>query len=135
VLWSPATGNTAASLSGHLSSVNSLSFNPKGDALVSASSDGTVRRWDVRRPGAPPINLPGHDSWVWTVSFSPDGDRIVSGGGDKSVHIWPATTERLAEEICQQVDRRLTPEEWDRAMPADLPFDNQQGCPGSAATP
>lgn len=135
VLWNPATGNTAASLPGHLSSVNSLSFGPKGDALVSASSDGTVRRWDVRRPGAPPITLNGHDSWVWTVSFSPDGDRIVSGGSDKTVRIWAATTERLADEICRQVDRPLTREEWEQSMPADLPFDNQRGCPGSATIP
>lgn len=135
VLWNPATGSAAAALAGHLSSVNSLSFSPKGDALVSASSDGTVRRWDVRRPGAPPITLPGHDSWVWAVSFSPGGDRIVSGGGDKTVRLWPATTESLAEEICRRVDRRLTPEEWERTMPADLPFDNQRGCPASAAAP
>lgn len=133
VLWSPATGSAAASLPGHLSSVNALSFDPKGDALVSASSDGTVRRWDIRRPGTPPITLSGHESWVWTVSFSPAGDRIVSGGSDKTVRIWAATTERLADEICRQVTRRLTPEEWERAMPADLPFDNQRGCPASAA--
>jgi len=131
VLWNPAAGSAAASLAGHLSSVNSLSFNPKGDALVSASSDGTVRRWDVRRPGTPPITLSGHESWVWTVSFSPEGDRIVSGGSDRTVRLWAATTERLAEEICRQVNRHLTPEEWQRAMPADLPFDNQRGCPGS----
>lgn len=134
VLWNPAAGSAAASLPGHLSSVNSLSFSPKGDALVSASSDGTVRRWDVRRPGAPPITMNGHDSWVWTASFSPDGSRIVSGGSDRTVRIWEATTESLAEEICRRVDRRLTPEEWERAMPADLPFDNQRGCPPSTAT-
>ncbi|HEY2737609.1 MAG TPA: WD40 repeat domain-containing protein, partial [Thermoanaerobaculia bacterium] len=131
VLWNPATASAAASLPGHLSSVNALSFDPKGDALVSASSDGTVRRWDIRRPGTPPITLSGHESWVWTVSFSPAGDRIVSGGSDKTVRLWPATTERLADEICRQVNRSLTPEEWERAMPADLPFDNQRGCPGS----
>lgn len=130
VLWNTATGSTAAALPGHLSSVNALSFSPKEDALVSASSDGTVRLWDIRRPGVPPITLTGHDSWVWTVSFSSEGDRIVSGGSDRTVRIWAATAERLAEEICRQVDRPLTREEWERSMPADLPFDNQRGCPG-----
>ncbi|HEX4963263.1 MAG TPA: hypothetical protein VF173_20705 [Thermoanaerobaculia bacterium] len=135
VLWNPATGSAAASLTGHLSSVNALSFDPRGDALVSASSDGTVRRWDVRRSGTSPITLSGHESWVWAVSFSPEGDQIVSGGSDKTVRIWAATTERLAGEICRQVGRRLTREEWERALPADLPFDGQRGCPPSAAAP
>lgn len=134
VLWNPSTGSAAASLPGHLSSVNSLSFSPQGDALVSASSDGAVRLWDVRRPGAPPITLTGHDSWVWTASFHPEGDRIVSAGSDRTVRIWPATTERMAAEICRQVGRPLTPEEWERSMPVDLPFDNERGCPASTTT-
>lgn len=33
---------------GHLNSVNSLIFNPKGDKLYSCDADGIVKQWDLR---------------------------------------------------------------------------------------
>jgi energy-coupling factor transporter ATP-binding protein EcfA2 len=123
-------GGPPSRLLGHASAVNSLSFDPKGDSIASASSDGTIRLWDVRRAGAvPPIVLRGHDGWVWTAAFTADGGRLVSGGADRTVRLWPARVEVLARELCGAVHRGLTREEWSRAMPADLAYSGESPCP------
>ena len=59
-----AGGNAPVSLLAHASSVNSLSFDPKGGFLASASSDGTLRLWDLDRSQSDPIALKGHEGWV-----------------------------------------------------------------------
>jgi WD40 repeat protein len=109
--------------------VNALSFGRRGDALASASSDGTIRLWRAGRPDVQPIVLTGHDAWVWGVAFS--GDRIVSAGEDRTLRIWAARTETLAAELCHVVGttghKQLTREEWSRYMPPDLAY--AQGCP------
>jgi WD40 repeat protein/energy-coupling factor transporter ATP-binding protein EcfA2 len=123
-------GGPSSRLLGHVSAVNSLSFDPKGDFVASASSDGTIRLWDVHRAGAvPPIVLRGHDGWVWAAAFIADGGRLVSGGADRTVRLWPARVEVLARELCGAVHRGLTREEWSRVMPADLAYSEESPCP------
>src|SRR5262249_14358146 len=46
-LWDPNTGRQHATLSGHANSVRSVTFSPDGKALASASSDRSIRLWDV----------------------------------------------------------------------------------------
>jgi WD40 repeat protein len=48
-LWEVASGNVRATLKGHTGPVTSLAFTPDGMALVSGSTDMTVRLWDVLR--------------------------------------------------------------------------------------
>src|SRR5436309_1609364 len=104
---------------GHTSTVNALSFSRDGDYLASASSDSTVRLWNLKTPGAS-IVLPGHQSWVWTVGFTPDGDRIVSGGEDRTIRVWPAHVSLLASDLCAAVSpekKALTEKEWTKHIP------------------
>ena len=123
-------GGASSRLLGHVSAVNALSFNPKGDFVASASSDGTIRLWDVHRVGAaPPIVLRGHDGWVWAAAFSPDGERLVSGSADRTVRLWPARVDALARELCGAVHRGLTKEEWSRSLLADLAYPGESPCP------
>jgi WD40 repeat protein/energy-coupling factor transporter ATP-binding protein EcfA2 len=123
-------GGSPARLLGHTSPVNSLRFDPKGDFIASASSDGTIRLWDVHRPGTvQSIVLRGHDGWVWAVEYSPDGDQLVSGSADRTVRLWPARVEVMARQLCGAVHRGLTQEEWSRSMPADLPYSGESPCP------
>ncbi|MEG4326690.1 WD40 repeat domain-containing protein, partial [Microcoleus sp. herbarium5] len=73
-------------LSGHTTRVKSVSFNKKGDILASASSDRTVRLWQVKLPLV--TRLQADSQKVFYVSFSPDGQKFASAGQDSTVQIW-----------------------------------------------
>ena len=46
-LWDAATGEELRILTGHRSSVSSVSFNPDGTRIVSGSEDNTIKVWDA----------------------------------------------------------------------------------------
>lgn len=84
-LYDVESKSRMAGLSGHTKKVNTLSFNFRGDMLVSGGDDGRVIVWNI--PG-------GTKKFVWTVgntytvSFSPDSRIIASGGDGGIVRLW-----------------------------------------------
>ena len=46
-LWDVVSGQKKATLIGHTSDVNSVSFSPEGTTLASGSDDGTILLWDM----------------------------------------------------------------------------------------
>ena len=83
-------GDWRGDVSGHTNAVTSLAFKPNSYVLASASSDKTIRIWDVGD-----INnlrhvrtLRGHTEAVWDVAWSPDGRTLASASPDGTVRLW-----------------------------------------------
>ncbi|WP_424100153.1 AAA-like domain-containing protein [Moorena producens] len=87
-------GNQLAVLTGHESSVNSVSFSRDGKTLATASDDNTVRVWDLQ--GNQLAVLTGHLGWVTSVRFSRDGQRLASASWDNTVRVWDLQGNQLA---------------------------------------
>ena len=60
---------------------------PDGRSAISASSDHTVKVWDLEN-GSIKHNLLGHTNVVSSVAITPDGKLGVSGGFDQKIKIW-----------------------------------------------
>ena len=72
----------------HRGAVLACEFAPKGDTIVSGSSDKTLQIWDVAL-GTCQATLEGHSSCVNCVQFNPvDAGQLVSGSDDKTVKLW-----------------------------------------------
>jgi WD40 repeat protein len=83
-------------LKGHTGTVKGVAFSPDGARLVSGSSDGTVKVWDLQAVRADVadssvLTFKGHTSGVNSVAFTPDGTRIISGSRDQTVKVWDST--------------------------------------------
>ncbi|MBR8834889.1 MAG: NACHT domain-containing protein [Stigonema ocellatum SAG 48.90 = DSM 106950] len=95
----PLGEGSAVTLQGHTSWVCSVAFSPDGTMLASASSDQTLKLWDVSQ-GRCLKTLLGHTRWVSSVAFSPDGTTLVSCGGDNTLRLWDVLTGKCVK-ICQ----------------------------------
>ena len=87
-----ATRERIATLGGHRTWVNAVSFSPDGTLLASGSWDQTIKLWDVATQ-TEVATLEGHAHGVTSVAFSaPNGTLLATGGQDGMVILWDVLT-------------------------------------------
>lgn len=71
--------------------INSASFSPDGNSIVTSSNDKTARVWDSHS-GQPLKVLSGHKSQVYSASYRPDGNVIITKSWDitRTTALWDA---------------------------------------------
>ncbi|SEF93234.1 WD40 repeat [Nonomuraea solani] len=111
-LVSAATLPLATPLTGHTDAVSGLAFRPDGKVLASSSDDGTIRLWDVSRPGkARPLGLPltGLEFGVTSLAFG--AGRIVAGADLSHIRLWdvsdPAAPKTLGEPLANDTESEI----------------------------
>jgi WD40 repeat protein len=115
-------------LRGHDGPIRSLAFSPVEATLATGSEDATLRLWKLDAPESPPAVLGGREEWVRALVFSPDGQTLASSSADGTVRLWVPRAELLVDHVCERVRRNLTPEEWERFVGPDMPYERQT-CP------
>ncbi len=113
-------------LRGHDGLVYTVAWHPKENQLVSASSDKTVRIWDVGN-GEELAVLRGHGNAVFAAAWDLSGQRLASTSVDQTVRVWDARTGkeltvlRGHEEVVSAVSwdpagRWLASSSWDQTV-------------------
>jgi WD40 repeat protein len=82
-------------IQGHAGPVNDIAWDPSGEWIVTAGSDGSARLWDLQgllsgdsNFADPAYFLAGHNGPVNAVAWSADGTRVATAGADGLVWIW-----------------------------------------------
>lgn len=127
-IWDIQSRTLVDNLRGHRARITDLRFSPEGDILASASNDGSVRLWETADLNNQPIVLSGNSGFVFSLAFSPDGSNILTGSTEANrLLVSPTRTRYLAGEICPNIDRDLTNEEWSTFVGADIPYEETCG--------
>jgi WD40 repeat protein len=91
-IWDINTGNQLGVLEGrHERAVNSVVITNDGDFAITASSDRTVRVWNLKE-GVEVRRLVGHTAAVNQVAITPGRDLAVSASDDQSIRLWELAT-------------------------------------------
>jgi WD40 repeat protein len=102
-------------LSGHISAVTSVAFSLDGKQIVTSSSDGTARVWDIEGDTERAIlrghTYEGHVGRVRVAALSPDGSIIATAGEDGTVRLYLNDIDMLMALAKSRVTRTLTPKE------------------------
>ena len=111
--------------SGSRFSVSSVALSADGRFLAAGHGNGSVSVWDLAFP-ASPTELTDHEGYVNGLAFSPVEWMLASGAADGDIHLWSSTA-TLAELVCARVGRNMDPEEWNRYVGPNLPYETT--CP------
>lgn len=96
-VWS-VTDGLIRFLGGHGGDVLSVAFSPTAASrLLSASTDDTIRLWDVLNTNVTPRIFAQHNDDVNGVAFFPDGRQFISVSSDTSIMIWNLDTGTVIE--------------------------------------
>jgi WD40 repeat protein len=85
-------------IAAHEKRINGVAVTPDGKQAISASSDHTLKVWDLQS-GEMLHTLTGHESDVLDVTVAPDGRRAVSVSGDKTLIVWDFCTGKQSRRI------------------------------------
>jgi WD40 repeat protein/type II secretory pathway predicted ATPase ExeA len=85
--YDAASGENLYSLLGHTKPLSSLAFDMSGSRLITSSSDGTVKLWDLS-PEHEVMTLSHPSGWLYGVAFSPNGKWLVTSGQDQTAVVW-----------------------------------------------
>lgn len=84
-------------LATHAKAVTSLAWDGDGDALISASSSGNVKRTALSTGASVSARL-GHGR-SYAVTWSPDDATIATGGDDGAIRLWNADSAAQLSEV------------------------------------
>src|SRR5262249_47322742 len=89
----------SAKLTGHKTWVNSLAFADKGGRLVSGSSDGTARLWDMKTKKQVKSFVVPDPREIRAVALSPDGNTVAAGVRYGNVMAWSVATGKVVANL------------------------------------
>ncbi|MCG8421032.1 MAG: protein kinase [Proteobacteria bacterium] len=99
----PPGGPLVRTFSGHSHWVMAVAVTPDGKRAVSASSDNTLKVWELAS-GKTLNTLDGHTNWVMAVAVTPNGKRAISASSDKTLRLWDLESGQQVRSFCGHTD-------------------------------
>lgn len=99
-LWHSISGFCFVTLTDHTSSVEAVAFTPQGNAVISASTDGSVRAYDLLRyKNFRTLTAPNERVQFGSLAIDSSGDLVAAGAsnGSYSVYVWSLQTGQCLE--------------------------------------
>ncbi|XP_023276724.1 jouberin-like isoform X2 [Seriola lalandi dorsalis] len=105
VVYEIPSGKVLAAFSGHLKIVYDLCWSRDDRRLLSASSDGTVREWNVERLLGTAQKVLPHPSFVYCAQYHPTTQSlVVTGGYDSLVRVWRLDVSDVNGQLLQEFE-------------------------------
>ena len=121
-IWDLNSGKVDREFTGQKGRISDLEYSPDGQLLASASLDKTIYMWVTKQMDELPIKMTDNDAYVWDIAFSPDSNYIIAACADGDIRMWPTQPEIMAKQMCEELSRNMTSDEWKTYVGNDIDF-------------
>lgn len=130
-VWDIEKRTRMSGFKAHEDGINDIKFNGILSQMATAGKDGKLKLWDTNDLSAMPVSFDDSEGLVMTVGFSNDGQIMVAGTFDGGSNLVgrPASAALIANNICSQMERNFTPDEWSMFIGKDIKYETT--CPGA----
>ncbi|XP_059209875.1 jouberin [Centropristis striata] len=105
IVYEIPSGKVLAIFNGHLKIIYDLCWSRDDRSLLSASSDGTVREWNVERLQTTAQKVLPHPSFVYCAQYHPTAQQlVVTGGYDSLVRVWRLDVNDVNGQLLQEFE-------------------------------
>ncbi|XP_013876780.1 jouberin [Austrofundulus limnaeus] len=105
IVYEIPSGTVLAAFSGHLKIVYDLCWSRDDSSLLSASSDGTVREWNMKRLVETAQKVLPHPSFVYCAQYHPSAPNlVVSGSYDCLIRVWRLDVDDVSGQLLQEFE-------------------------------
>ncbi|XP_056914507.1 jouberin isoform X2 [Takifugu flavidus] len=105
VVYEIPSGRVLTAFSGHLKVVYDLCWSSDDHSLLSASSDGTVKEWNVERLLEAAQKVLPHPSFVYCSQYHPTAQNLVlTGGYDTVVRVWRLDVDEVNGQLLEEFE-------------------------------
>uniref|UniRef100_A0A668AN07 Abelson helper integration site 1 n=1 Tax=Myripristis murdjan TaxID=586833 RepID=A0A668AN07_9TELE len=105
IVYEIPSGKVLAAFGGHLSVVYDLCWSRDDRSLLSASSDGTTRVWNVERLLGLAEKVLPHPSFVYCAQYHPTAQNlVVTGGYDTLIRVWRLDVDDVNGQLLQEFE-------------------------------
>jgi WD40 repeat protein len=108
---------------GHRAGVYDVEFSPDGQLLASAGADKRLQLWVLENPEDLPVVMDNNDGFVWDIAFAKGSDYLIAACSESEIRIWPTDPSILATQICPQLNRNMSADEWSKYVGSDIDFE------------
>ncbi len=127
-LWDINLRKKISEVKAHSAQINDIQFNTILKQMATAGNDKKLKIFNIKDPAdltEPPVTLNDNEGIILVMQFSPDGRMIISGesGGSNKLISRPSHVDYLISDICNQVSRNMTQEEWNNYVGKDIPLE------------
>lgn len=127
-LWDINLHKKISEVKAHGGAINDIQFNTALKQMATSGNDKKLKIYNISDPAdltQPPVTLADNEGFVLVMKFSPDGQMIVSGesGGGNNVISRPSHADYMIADICDQLTRNMTQEEWNVYVARDIPLE------------
>ncbi|XP_043999114.1 jouberin isoform X1 [Gambusia affinis] len=105
VVYEIPSGTVLAAFNGHLKIVYDLCWSNDDRVLLSASSDGTVREWNVAKLLENAQKVLPHPSFVYCAQYHPGAQNlVVTGSYDCLIRVWRLDVDDVNGQMLQELE-------------------------------
>jgi WD40 repeat protein len=106
-IWDLNTKQELVTLNGHVGAVTYVVVTPEGKRMMSASTDSTIKVWDLEAVKAKKLfTWNGRTSQINTITVTPDGKQAISGSEDGTIKVWDLVSGKILNTFTDSTEFR-----------------------------